>query len=108
MKQPSWPVLPGGGQHEGDFSPSQQGHDGEAGEEGKGGEGSGEGRYGMRGTWVSEGAVKTDGGEASAGGEAEGGFTSIGPDRKKLCHRCHNKLGVSSCSHFQFKIIFNV
>ena len=61
---------------------------------GRRGGGRGEGRYGMRGTWVSEGAVKTDGGEASAGGEAEGGFTSIGPDRKKLCHRCHNELGV--------------
>ena len=54
----------------------------------------GEGRDGMGGTWVSKGAVETNGDKAVTSGEVEGGFTSMGPDRKKLCHRCHNKLGV--------------
>ena len=54
----------------------------------------GKGRDGVGGTWMSKGAGKVDSGEAATSGKVEGGFASMGPDRKKLCHRGHNKLRV--------------
>jgi hypothetical protein len=48
------------------------------------------------GTWVSKGAIETYGDDAVTCGKVEGGFASMGPDRKKLCHGCHNKLRIGS------------